>query len=200
MQNYSEVSFHTSAGVTYQINVQGQSGESGQTIRAINTTPDNDSATTPTVLAGPSTSVLDANPNSGGQPLWYSWTPPFSGTAQVSAYSYDFAVKAAVYSGSASSPILLLTSATGAAPAGTTTVASECLCTFTAVAGTPYLISVGGVTSSDIGQFTVAVGDSQWQAVTGDAVTCSPAVAPDGSIYVAEQTTTSSTRSTPTGR
>jgi outer membrane protein assembly factor BamB/subtilisin family serine protease len=183
VQNFSEVTFHAVAGTTYQINVQGQSGESGQTILSINTTPDNASAASPTVLSGPSTSLQDANPNTGGQPLWYSWKPAFSGSAQVSAYSYDFTVKAAVYAGPSSSPSLIVSSV-GAAPKGTTTVASECLCTFTAVAGTTYLISVGGASSTGIGQFTVAVDDSQWQAVTGDAVTCSPAIAPDGSVYV----------------
>lgn len=194
---YSEVNFHATAGTTYQINVQGQNGQSGQTILAINTTPDNDSISTPTVLSGPSTSLLDANPfatlqggeprilgNAGGHSLWYSWTAPKSGTEQVSAYSYDFEPEAAVYTGTSIGNLSLVTAAQGSALSGTTTDISECLCTFSAVAGTTYLICVDGVTSADTGEFTLSLADSLWQAVTGDSVTCSPAVGPDGTVYV----------------
>jgi outer membrane protein assembly factor BamB len=194
---YSEVTFHTTAGTTYQINVQGQNGQSGQTILAINTTPDNDSVSAPTVLTGPSTSILDANPfatlqsgepkilgNPGGHSLWYSWTAPKSGTEQVSAYSYDFVPEAAVYTGSSFGNLALVNAAQGSALAGTTTDISECLCTFSAVAGTTYLICVDGVTADDTGEFTLSLADSLWQATTGDSVTCSPAVGPDGTVYV----------------
>ncbi len=192
---YSEMSFHAAAGTTYQINVQGQGGASGQTILAINTTPDNVSPEAPLVLRGPSASLLDANVNaaggnprilgnSGGHSLWYSWTAPKSGREQVSAYSYDFAVEAAVYAGTSPGSSSLIGSAQGSAPAGATTKVSECLCTFTAAAGTTYLIQVDGVSSGDVGQFTLSLDDSMWQAATADAVTCSPAVGPDGTVYV----------------
>jgi outer membrane protein assembly factor BamB len=68
--------------------------------------------------------------------------------------------------------------------AGTTTAASQCLCTFSATAGTTYLISVDGKTAHDTGEFTLSLDDSLWQATTGDAVTCSPAVGADGTVYV----------------
>jgi outer membrane protein assembly factor BamB/subtilisin family serine protease len=195
--SYSEVSFHTAAGATYQINVQGQGSQSGQTVLAINTTPDSDSFSTPEVLSGSSVSVLDANANAslqagepeilgnaGGHSLWYSWTAPFSGPAQVSAYSYDFTVEAGVYTGDSVSSLTAVAVAQGAAAAGTTTVASECSCAFNASAGTTYMIKVDGVTSSDVGEFTLSIDDAAWQAVTGDAVTCSPAVGPDGTVFV----------------
>jgi outer membrane protein assembly factor BamB len=195
--SYSEVTFHTTAGATYQINVQGQGSQSGQTVLAINTTPDNDSFSAPEVLSGRSVSVLDANVNAslqsgepeilgnaGGHSLWYSWTSPFTGPAQVAAYSYDFTVEASVYTGDSISSLTALDVAQGAAPSGTTTVASGCVCAFGATAGTTYMIKVDGVTSSDVGEFTLSIDDAAWQASTGDAVTCSPAVGPDGTVYV----------------
>jgi subtilisin family serine protease len=87
---YSQVSFHTTAGTTYEINVQGLSGASGQTILAINTTPDNDDFGNS--AAGPRRARACQRPrrkhrmpasrrgeprilgNSGGHSLWYSWT------------------------------------------------------------------------------------------------------------------------------
>jgi len=195
--SYSEVSFHTTAGATYVINVQGQGSQSGQTVLAINTTPDNASFPTPVVLTGPSTSLRDANvnaksqagdprilSNAGGHTLWYSWTSPFTGPAQVSAYSYDFTVEAAVYTGSSLSGLTALSAAQGAAPSGTTTAASQCLCAFSATAGTTYMIQVDGVTANDFGEFTLSIADAAWQTTTGDAVTCSPAVGTDGTVYV----------------
>ena len=197
---YSEVSFHATAGTTYQILVQGQSAQSvqsGQTILAINTDPDNDSISAPRVLTGPSVSVLDANPgaslqagepeilgNAGGHSLWYSWTAPYSGQAQVSGYSLDFDPEVAVYTGSSFSTLGLLASAASTGNTGTTTAVSQCVCSFNATAGTTYLICVDGKTSSDIGEFTLSIADSRWQAQTGDAITCSPSVGPDGTVYV----------------
>ncbi len=196
---YSEVSFHTQAGVTYQVNVQGQGGASGQTILAINTDPDYDSISTPDPLSGPSVSLLDANVNAslqtsegeprilgnaGGHSLWYSWTAPHSGPAQVSVYSYDFTPEVAVYTGSSFGNLVPVATAQGSADAGTTTDISECACAFQATQGTAYLIQVDGVTADDVGEFFLSVDDSLWQTATGDAVTCSPAVGSDGTVYV----------------
>ncbi len=194
---YSEVTFHASAGITYQVCVEGLNGASGQTILAINTKPDNDSISSPEVLAGPSVSVLGANINAtlqggeprilgneGGHSLWYSWTAPSSGTFQVSGYSYDFTPEVAAYTGTSFGNLSLVSSAAGSALAGTTTDISECLCTIHASAGASYLIEVDGVASDDVGEFTLTIDDSQWQTATGDSVTCSPAVGADGTVYV----------------
>ena len=194
---YSEVKFEATAGTTYVINVEGQGGASGQTVLAIYTDPDYDSISTPRVLSGSSVSVLDANPiatvqasepqilgNAGGHSLWYSWTAPSTGTVQVSGYSYDFNPEVAVYTGTSFGNLNPVAQAAASAIAGTITAASQCLCTFTATAGTAYLIKVDGVTANDTGEFTLSIADSQWQALTGDAVTCSPAVGTDGTIYV----------------
>jgi outer membrane protein assembly factor BamB/subtilisin family serine protease len=194
---YSQVTFEAAAGTTYQINVQGQGGATGQAVLAIYTDPDYDSFSKARVLAGPSVSVLDANPNAtreageptilgnaGGHSLWYSWTAPYSGNAQVSGYSYDFNPAVAVYTGTALSSLTTVAAASATGSTGTTTAASQCLCTFSAAAGTTYLITVDGVTADDIGEFTLSIADSKWQATTGDAVTCSPAVGTDGTVYV----------------
>jgi outer membrane protein assembly factor BamB/subtilisin family serine protease len=195
--SYSEVTFAATAGTTYQINVQGQGTASGQTILAINTTPDNDSISSPRVLTGPSVSVLDANPNAtlqpgepeilgnrGGHSMWYSWTAPKSGTTEVSGYSYDFNPEVAVYTGSSIGSLSIVTAAAGTGDTGTATIISKCLCSFNATAGVTYLITVDGVTAQDTGEFTLSIADSRWQATTGDSVTCSPAIGPDGTVYV----------------
>jgi len=194
---FSEVSFHTTVGTTYQILVQGLAGASGQTVLAVNTIPDNDSFSTPEVITGPSVAIRGANQNctvepgepqilghAGGHSLWYSWTAPKSGTVQVSGYSYDFVPEAAVYTGSSVSALTLVSSAAGGAAAGTATDISECLCTFTATAGTTYMITIDGETIGDAGEFTLTLDDSVWQATTTDAVTCSPSVGPDGTVFV----------------
>jgi len=199
---YSEVKFEATAGTTYQILVQGEMGESGQTILAINTDPDYDNIATPRVLTGPSVSILDANPNAtrqsgeptilgdaGGHSLWYSWTAPATGTAQVSGYSYDFNPAVAVYTGTAIGNLNLVVAGAATGQTGTTAVASQCLCTFNATEGTTYLITVDGETSGDVGEFTLSIDDSQWQAVTGDSVTCSPAIGSDGTVYVGSNDT-----------
>ncbi len=194
---YSLVSFHASAGTTYEINVQGAGSASGQTVLAINTAPDNDSFSGARVLSGASLSLLDANPNAtrqagepairggeGGHSLWYSWTAAKAGPVQVSGYSYDFNPAVAVYTGSAISALTAVASAAGTGDTGTSTDIFECLCSFQAVAGTTYLIAVDGVTSSDVGEFTLSIADSRWQATTGDSVTGAAAVGPDGTIYI----------------
>jgi outer membrane protein assembly factor BamB/subtilisin family serine protease len=197
MVPYSEVTFEATAGTTYQINVQGQGGATGQAVLAINTDPDYDSFSKARGLTGPSVSVLDANSNAtreagepailgnaGGHSLWYYWQAPYTGTAQVSGYSYDFNPAVAVYTGTALNSLTTVAAASATANSGTTTVASQCLCTFSATQNTIYMITVDGVTANDIGEFTLSIADSQWQAATGDAVTCSPAVGTDGTVYV----------------
>ncbi len=194
---YSEVSFHATKGATYQILVESAGSSTGQTILAINTTPDNSTVGSPTVLAGPSASLLDANSNTttqagapaiggnaGYHTLWYSWTAPASGPHQASAYSYDFNPEVAVYTGTTFSNLQQVAEAVSTGNVGTTTAISGCSASFTATAGATYLIAVAGQTANDIGEFTVSIDDALWQYTTQDAVTCSPAVGPDGTVYV----------------
>jgi outer membrane protein assembly factor BamB/subtilisin family serine protease len=200
---YGEVKFEAAAGTAYQINIQGLGGASGQTILSVVTDPDNDAFAKAEALAGPSVSLTDANVNAsreaneptilgngGGHSLWYSWTAPASGTYQFSGYSYDFVPEMAVYTGTQLSGLQEVAASQGQpvsqaqGEAGVSTDISECLCTVAATAGTTYMIALDGVTEDDTGQFTLTVDDSQWQAATGDAITCPPSVGPDGTVYV----------------
>ncbi len=195
---YSRVSFHTLAGTTYQINVQGLNGANGQVVLAIATVPDHDAVANPLGLSGVSAAWTDCNANAsrqsgepliqgnaGGHSLWYAWTAPQSGQVQVSAYSYAFVPTVAVYAGTGLTNLgLLAAAAASSGNTGTSTPASGCVATFTAMAGTTYLISVDGRTAADAGEFTLTLDDSRWQATTGDAVTGSAAVGPDGSVYI----------------
>jgi outer membrane protein assembly factor BamB len=195
--SYSRVTFHTAAGTTYQLNVQGLNGATGQAILSINTTPDHDAIATPLALSGASVSWADANLNAsrqpgepqiqggaGGHSLWYAWTAAQSGPVQVSAYSYQFVPAVAVYTGTAFSNLGLVASAASTGSSGTAAPASGCLAAFTAAAGVTYLMAVDGVSARDVGDFTLTIDAARWQAVTGDAVTGSPAVGSDGSVYV----------------
>ncbi len=200
-QSYSEVKFHAVAGTTYQVNIQGQGGAGGPTVLAINTTPDNDAFGKGRVLSGLSATVVGANPdatreageplilgNAGGHSLWYQWTAPESGSFAVSGYSYDFAPEVAVYTATSASPgvsnLSLVSAEAGAAQAGSYTLSSGCTCQFAATYGTTYYICLDGVSADDVGEFTLTIDDSLWQQATGDAVTCSPSVGPDGTLYV----------------
>jgi outer membrane protein assembly factor BamB len=199
---YSQATLPVQAGVKYEIAVQGQAGAAGATMLSLDVVPANDSFSSPTVLSGRTALLTDVNitatvqagepkilPNSGGHSLWYSWTAPQTGSFQVSAYSADFDPLIAVYTGGA---VTALTSAGAAAGAGINsnalTPVSVATVTLPAVAGTTYLITVDGRTDSftglGSGQFTLSLDDGLWQAATGDSVTCFPAVAPDGTIYV----------------
>jgi outer membrane protein assembly factor BamB/subtilisin family serine protease len=194
---YSEVKFEAVAGTTYQFNVESQDGSTGQTVLAINADPDNDSESTPRTITGRSVNLVDANLNAtrqsgepiiggdaGGHSLWYAWTAPYTGTTQITVYSYEFNPDVAVYTGTSLTSLALVDAAESSSIIGTTTAASAATATFAATQGTTYLIQVDGRTSSDVGGFVLTLDDSLWQGVTQDAITCSPAVGSDGSVYV----------------
>jgi outer membrane protein assembly factor BamB len=161
----------------------------------LGTTPDNDAFGAAVVLTGQSTAVTATNLHcsrevgeptvlgfAGGNSLWYQWTAPRTGRFQVSALSIDFDPILAVYTGNTLSALTLISASdnTGADNAQTGS-----LCTIDATAGTTYRISVDSKTASAVGQFTLTLVDSQWQATTGSVLTGSPAVAPDGTVYIA---------------
>jgi outer membrane protein assembly factor BamB/subtilisin family serine protease len=198
----SAASFTATAGTTYEIATDGQSGASGLTV--LNIGYANDSFSQPAVLSGPSVTVTSTNANAtletgepriqgttGGHSLWYHWTAPASGQYQVSVFSPDFDTLVAVYTGSTLSSLNLVASAKGGGMGSSQlTTGSTCVCTFTATVGTTYSVTVDGAVISDnytglnSGQFTLTIADSSWQVLTGDSVTGAPAVGPDGSVYV----------------
>jgi subtilisin family serine protease len=189
----SRVTFTAQAGVTYQIAVGGKNGQTGLTILNVGTIPANDSFATPLVLSGQSLHLTATNLHSSreaGEPrignfrgstsLWYRWTAPRTGRFQVSAYSAAFDPVLAVYTGTA---IDALTPADPTLNAAANDKANNALWTLNATAGTTYMITVDTKVASAVGQFTLSLVDSLWQLQTGNAVTGSPAIAPDGTIY-----------------
>jgi hypothetical protein len=155
-------------------------GESGQTILAINTTRTTTQHRDAAGPDGPERLHPGRQPQRdaperrahdprepGGHSLWYSWTGPSTGTAQVSGYSYDFNPAVAAYTGTSFGNLNLVVARPASGHGRDDADASQCLCTFSATEGTTYLITVDGETSNDVGEFTLSIDDSQWQAPRG---------------------------------
>jgi len=210
----SQVNFAAQAGATYEITADGQGGASGLTV--LNFSYGNDAFASPVLLTGASAGVTASNANATGEAgepsilgnpvahsVWYTWTAPKSGSFQVSVSSFDFDPLLAVYTGTSVSGLSLVASSAGGviSHSNSTTLAtvpaSFCTCTFNAVAGTNYRLTVDGVadasTGLTAGQFSLSVDDSAWQSFgtepvvpgpVNDSLTCSPAVGADGTIYI----------------
>ncbi|QYM77934.1 S8 family serine peptidase [Horticoccus luteus] len=179
------------AGTTYEIAVAGKNGATGFAQLSLGTVPGNDAFASPLVLNGASVRVTATNANctrevgepqilsqAGGHSLWYQWTAPATARVQVAAYSTDLDPLLAIYTGSS------LTALTLVAASDDTNGQPASLCTLNAVAGVTYRIAVDSKAADVVGQFTLTLVDSLWQATTGNNLTSSPAVAPDGSVYV----------------
>ncbi|MEO5960968.1 MAG: PQQ-binding-like beta-propeller repeat protein, partial [Opitutaceae bacterium] len=188
----SRVTFNAQAGATYEIAVAGKAGQSGLTLLNLGTTPANDAFAAAVVLSGASTHLTASNSscsrepnepfilgNLGGNSIWYKWTAPSTRRFQISAVSTDFDPLLGVFTGSAVDSLSAVAQSdnTGSGQTGS-------LCTVDAVAGTTYFIVVDSKSVASTGQFTLTLVDSIWQAVTGATIPGSPAVAPDGSIYI----------------
>lgn len=190
----SRLSFNAQAGSTYQIAVDGKNGASGLTLVRLGTTPANDAFATPVVLTGESTHVTGTNAQSsreageplilgfsGGTSLWYRWTALRSGRFQVAAFSRDFDPLLAVYTGSTLGSLGLVSASDNT---GADNSQTGSLCTVNAVEGVTYVITVDAKSAATIGQFTLSLTDSLWQATLGGAVTGASAVGRDGTLYV----------------
>jgi outer membrane protein assembly factor BamB len=190
----SRATFTAQAGVTYEIAVDGKAGATGLVLLNIGTVPANDAFASPVTLTGPSAVVTATNAHcsreageplilgsSGGLSLWYGWTAPRTGQFQIAAFSAQIDPLLAVYTGSSLASLTLVSASDNTGAGGTETAS---LCTINATAGTTYLITVDSKNAGVPGTFTLSLTDSLWQATTTDSVTGSPAVAPDGSIYV----------------
>lgn len=190
----SRLTFTAQAGTTYEIGVDGKYGATGLTLLNLGTTPANDAFASPVTLTGPSTKVTTTNLHcsrepgeptilgfSGGNSLWYQWTAPRAGRFQVAVTSNDFDPILAVYTGSS---LASLTTVSASDNTGTDNAQTAALCTINATAGTTYRITVDSKTASAVGQFTLTLVDSQWQATTAGGITGAPAVGGDGTVYV----------------
>jgi outer membrane protein assembly factor BamB len=202
----SHVSFTAQAGTTYQISVSGKAGATGFTKVNLSVVPPNDNFAHAQVLTGPSALVTANNAGAGresaeprilghdgGRSLWYKWTAPTTQTFHVAVDSADLDPLAAVYTGSSLGGLTLVAASdnayTEANPDSTVTTETSAVCTFAATAGTTYYFTVdakppSGGSAVLLGTFHLSLTDSLWLGLTSGAVTCTPAVAPDGSVYV----------------
>ena len=106
----SLVSFHANDGIEYYIAVDGWQGATGN-IR-LNARMDHDAFENRLHLDGQRLWLIDSNAGAtkensepahagetGGASVWWSWTPPVSGTARIYTTGSDFDTLLAVYSG-----------------------------------------------------------------------------------------------------
>ena len=186
----SRVQVNVNAGETYHIAVDGKGGFAGMVLLNIGSVPGNDSFAGAQVVSGDSVLVETTNANAsreaaeptiagiaGGRSLWYRWTAPASKRYQVSAFSVDVDTLAAVYTGNTLASLQLV------AASDDNGTDSSALCTFEAVAGVTYHITIDAKDSLS-GSIAFTIVDSQWQFTTGNSITGSPAVASSGTIYV----------------
>lgn len=193
----SRVSFTAASGSSYFIVLGGRSGAEGYAQLNIAVAPPNDNFANATTLAGESAQASGRNNSgslepgeprilglAGGASLWYKWTAPRNARFQVSAFSYDFDTLLAVYTGSALDKLTLVTANDDTmSTADIKNVDSRC--NLDAVAGTTYYIQADTKATAVRGSVIVTLTDSLWQFSTdGGDITATPAIAPDGSIYV----------------
>ncbi len=154
----SRIKTTVTAGMTYQIAVDGYRGAVGNVRLSLQfmpfaTTPPNNMFANRTVLSGMSNNVMSSTMKasresyepyhagkSGGHSLWWEWTAPSNGTATVSTEGSDFDTVLAVYTGYSLFTLTPVASNDDAAARGDFTSRL----TFTAVAGTSYQIAADG--------------------------------------------------------
>jgi RTX calcium-binding nonapeptide repeat (4 copies) len=107
----SSLSFSTTPGQTYAIAVDGFAGKSGRFQLAWSEAPPNDNFAAATALSGASGSRRgdtrgataehgEPDPSGAGLTVWYSWTPPATGTYKFATAGSSFDTVLAIYAGS----------------------------------------------------------------------------------------------------
>jgi len=145
----AELFFTAVAGTTYQFALDGFGGDFGDIVLTLSNRL-NDAFANRRVLFGNSTiyghtvaatreaSEPEIAGNAGGASIWYAWTAPFTGPAYVSTYGSDYDTLLGVYRGSS----LFTLSVVGENDDEGGSLTSQV--TFSAIAGTTYLIAVDG--------------------------------------------------------
>jgi hypothetical protein len=139
-----------SAGVTYQIVVDGYDGASGNIALSVTAGSSNDAFTNPWLLVGTADEVLGTNigasrqasepfhwPGTGGASVWWTWQAPVTGWVTISTYNSTFDTVLAVYTGTQVSALTLVANNDDY---GDSTSQVD----FVATAGTFYRIAVDG--------------------------------------------------------
>jgi outer membrane protein assembly factor BamB/subtilisin family serine protease len=197
----SRLEFTAQAGVAYQIVVAGKDG-GGLTLLDLGAIPANDNFAGAEPISGRSVLIKSTNAQTtlepgepairgrtGGKSLWYRWTAPASGRFQVALSSDGFDPLLAVYTGAALNALTLVAASDdGDAESGGTSSTTDALATFTASAGTAYLIQVAGAARAGSpppnARFALTLNDSLWTGLTAGIVTNAPTIGPDGTAYV----------------
>ncbi|HEY3756553.1 MAG TPA: PQQ-binding-like beta-propeller repeat protein [Opitutaceae bacterium] len=182
----SATSFTAVAGTTYEISVGSQTSATGPTFFVLSYA--NTTSSTALTLSGNSASVSGSTLPLGSETagaLYYSWTAPQTGEYQlvVSSPSTDPGIQVSTGGGSLGSFNGSAISSTALSPVSTVTFP------LAATQGTSYLITIYGQpdpSSTEVagGQFTLAITPARWAAQATDSLRCSPAVGPDGTIYI----------------
>lgn len=163
----SKVSIVATAGMVYQIAVDGYAGDSGTVmLNVLNnvTPPVNDAFAASTELNSGAASVVANSTNatkeagepnhagnSGGASVWWNWTAPSSGSWQVSTAGSNFDTLLGIYTGSSLIGLTEVASDDNSGGSGTSRAV------FTAVEGTTYHIAVDGYLGN-IGSIHLDVG------------------------------------------
>jgi hypothetical protein len=174
--NTSQVSFSAIAGTVYLIAVDGYGAGSGSITLSTTWTssasvPGNDGMSAATVLPSSSATVSGSNANAtkqsgepnhageaGGKSVWWKFTAPTNGTLVISTSGSSFDTLLGVYTGSVVSSLTTVTSNDDFG--GMTSEVS-----FSAIAGTVYLIAVDGYSGSQ-GEVTLSI---EWTHLFGSA-------------------------------
>lgn len=203
----SRVTFNAVAGTSYAIVVGARNvPPNGLTLLGLQTVPANDAQAAPEDVHGFSWVVRGDNALATAEPgeiahggpsasrsLWYRWVAPKTGRVSVSTHAPSVDTTLAVYevAGAGLNP---LASNRRANPGGIPAVYGS-LTAFDAVAGTEYRIVVdaqpiaGGAHG---GPFTLSLVDAAWTVPMRTSMTGSPAVAPDGTVYIPANTVSGS--------
>ncbi|MEP7156716.1 MAG: hypothetical protein ABI905_13135, partial [Betaproteobacteria bacterium] len=153
----SSVTFQAVAGTTYRIAVDGANTTGTAETGKIDLTiiqPGNDLFARRLALSGSSITVTDNNTAAygtdggeplhagvtGGKSLWWSWTAPISGTANINTAGSDFNTLLGVYTGTAVNALTPVASNDDVVPGTNLTSAVS----FMATAGSTYQIAVDG--------------------------------------------------------
>jgi len=159
----SRVTFSAVAGTAYQIAVDGCNGASGNITLNVIAPIVNDSFANRIAIDTGGATVSGANVgatkeagepnhagNAGGKSAWWTWTPSFSGSAQIDTIGSDFDTLLGVYTGDSVSTLAAVASDDNSGGGLTSKV------TFAAVAGTAYQIAVDGYNAAS-GHITIHV-------------------------------------------
>ena len=196
----SRVTFNAVSGTTYHIAVDSKSAASGLVALRVSLLAGNDDFASAQTVSGRSWSVRSDNRtatretgeprirnNAGGSSVWYRWTAPATRRYHVASWSEDFNTMLGVYTGTSVTGLTEVMATTTGGDSNSTT--ADAAGTLSATAGTTYYIVVdseapatGSITK---GAFTLSCIDAEWEFFgVGDFGT--PAIAPDGTLHVAD--------------